>query len=116
MILLDHCVPQRYLRLVREWGYTATPMSDYIPADSPDSDVLSLATRLDAVLLTIDLDFGSILDYPPVEYGGIIVMRYQVKDESALDSTLHSLLTDLYRDNLRGILVVVTTGRYRVRK
>lgn len=115
MILLDHCVPRRYLRLLHEWGYTAALMSAHIPADAPDADVMALAGKLDAALLTVDLDFANILDYPPADYGGIVVMRFQIEDEAELDVTLKSALDDLYRDGLRGVLVIVSSGRYRVR-
>ena len=115
MILLDNCVPRRYLRLLRGWGYDAALLSDHIPADAPDPDVIALAGQLDAVLLTVDLDFANILDYPPENYGGIAVMRYQIADENALDETLKSALADLYRDGLRAVLVIVSPGRYRVR-
>ncbi len=115
MILLDHCVPRRYLSLVRDWGYQTSLITDHIPADSPDADVIALAKRLDAVLLTVDLDFANILDYPPAGYGGIVVLRYHIQDEAELDTTLQFALADLYRDDLRGVLVIVSTGRYRVR-
>lgn len=116
MILLDHCVPRRYLRLLREWGYLTVLLTEHIAADSPDPDVIALAGELDAVLLTIDLDFSNILDYPPANYGGIVVLRYAIEDEADLDVTLKSALDDLYREDLRRVLVIVTPGRYRVRK
>lgn len=114
-LLLDHCVPRRYGRLLREWGYTVTLITDHIPADSTDHQVITLAQTLDAVLLTVDLDFANILDYPPKDYAGIIVMRYTVEDESALDVTLKQALADLYRDDLRSTLVIIAPARYRVR-
>lgn len=116
MILLDSCVPRRYLRLLREWGYDAALTTAHIPADAPDPGVIALAGELDAVLLTIDLDFANILDYPPAVYGGIVVVRYRVQDESELDQTLKTALEDLYRDGLRGVLVIIAAGRYRIRK
>ncbi|MBZ0275162.1 MAG: DUF5615 family PIN-like protein [Anaerolineae bacterium] len=115
MILLDHCVPRRYLGLLRGWGYQVDLITDHIPANSPDTEVIALAGRLDATLLTIDLDFANILDYPPANYGGIIVLRYHIQDEAEIDITLQSALSDLYRDDLRSILVIVSPGRYRVR-
>lgn len=39
MIVLDNCVPRRYLRLLGEWGYTAVLVSDHIAADAPDPEV-----------------------------------------------------------------------------
>ena len=116
MILLDNCVPRRYLRLLREWEYDAILMSEHIPHNASDKQLIALATELDAVLLTIDLDFSNILDYPPQDYQGMIVLRYQVRDEPDLDLTLKTALNDLYRDNLRGCLVIVTPKHYRLRK
>jgi predicted nuclease of predicted toxin-antitoxin system len=115
-ILLDHGVPRRYLRLLVEWGYTATVSSMHISAAAADSDVIELAQRMDGVLLTVDLDFANVLAYPPADFGGIIVLRYKPQDELRLDQTLHQALTDLYRDRFRGVLVIVGAGRYRIRR
>lgn len=115
-ILLDHCVPRRYARLLAAWGYKVELSTEYIAANAPDSEVISLAQQRDAVLLTVDLDFANILNYPPAGFGGIIVMRYRVEDESRLDSTLKIALEDLYRDDMRNTLVIVDATRYRIRR
>lgn len=116
MILLDNCVPRRYLRLLKEWGYDAILMTDQIAANSTDPAVIELAVKLDAILLTVDLDFSNILNYPPQDYQGIIVLRYHIRDEQDIDNTLKIALEDLFRDDLRGCLLVVTAERYRLRK
>ena len=115
-ILVDQCVPRRYLRLLEAWGYEASLVQTHIPADSSDLEVLRLARRLEAVLLTVDMDFANTLSYPPREYGGIVVMRYQPTSEGVLDDTLRQMLADLYQEGLRGALVIVTPNRYRIRR
>ncbi len=115
-ILIDHCVPGIFLRVLREWGYEANPLKKYINPDADDPDVISLAQLLDAVLLTADMDFSNILNYPPQNYQGIIVIRYQAEQEVKSIATLKSTLDDLYRDELRKVLVVITANRYRVRR
>lgn len=115
-ILLDHCVPRRYYRLLGSWNYPVELSSAHIPQDAPDADVIALAHRLNAVLLTVDLDFANILDYPPADHEGIIVLRYQIDEEVELDATLKAMLADIYREGLRGALVIVSAGRYRVRR
>ena len=115
-ILLDHYVPRRYLRLLNEWGYEASLLIDHTDADAPDDEVIQLARQLDAALLTVDMDLANVLAYPPQEYGGIIVMRYPIEDEEVLDDTLHQMLATLYRDELRGALIIVTPHRYRIRR
>lgn len=115
-ILLDHCVPRRYVNLLRGWGYPTEIISAHIPQDSPDNLVIATAQALGAVLLTIDLDFANIVEHPPANYSGIIVIRYHAQDETGLDNTLRQVLQDLYRDPLRGALVIVEATRYRIRR
>jgi predicted nuclease of predicted toxin-antitoxin system len=115
-VLLDHCVPRKYQRLLRDWGYDVHLLHNHIQPDSNDSDVLHLAKTLDSVLLTVDMDFSNILTYPPDQFGGIIVLRYQAKRESENILTLRRVLQDLYRDGLRGTLVVIDINRYRLRR
>jgi predicted nuclease of predicted toxin-antitoxin system len=115
MILLDHCVPRRYLALLTEWGYQAQISTVYLPADASDAQVIALVQKLDAVLLTFDLDFANLLEYPPKDYAGIVVLRDATEDEALLDQTLKVALNDLYREGLRGVLVIVSAERYRMR-
>lgn len=115
-ILLDHNVPAKFVRLLTAWGYEASRLTEHVDADTDDVDVITLAQTLDAVLLTIDLDFANILEYPPANYAGILVMRYQAAAESAVIATLRQALNDLYRDELRGMLVIIEPIRYRIRK
>ncbi|MDX2078873.1 MAG: DUF5615 family PIN-like protein [bacterium] len=99
---------------MRDWGYQADVSTSYIPENAPDGAVIALAIQLDAVLLTTDLDFSNIIDYPPKDYQGIILLRDEIEDVIA-DGTLKTVLTDLYRDKLRHTLIVISRGRYRIR-
>ena len=68
------------------------------------------------MLLTADLDFANIISYPPANDDGIIVMRYETAEEASLTLSLQQALEDLYRDSLRGILVIIEPTRYRIRR
>jgi predicted nuclease of predicted toxin-antitoxin system len=114
-ILIDHCVPLRYLRLLQQWGYEAHLMSEYLAVDALDSQLIAYAHESGCVLLTVDKDFSNILDFPPQEYSGIVVLRYKASDEAEIDATLKQMLEDLYPDKLPGVLVIVSPGRYRTR-
>lgn len=114
--LLGACVPRRYLRLLREWGYSAELATAELSPDAPDLAVLALAQQQDAILLTVDLDFADIRAYPPADYQGILVMRYTATDEAQMDTSLQTVLRDLTREELRGVLVIVTPTHYRVQR
>ena len=116
MILLDQCVPAKFQRIIKTWGYDVDLLKQHIAPNSPDPDVIELAKNLDAVLLTIDLDFSNIIDYPPQDFQGIIVLRYDIRAETAVLNTLKQALADLYRDDLRQVLIIVDESKYRIRK
>ena len=101
-ILLDQCVPLIFLKSLENWGYTVSYARDHIEPNADDEDVIALATKLDAVLVTIDKDFANVLDYPPAAYQGIIVLRYRLAEEDVLKNSLQQALAELYRDKLRG--------------
>jgi hypothetical protein len=42
-------------------------------------------------------------------------MRYKIQDEAEADVSLKTALDELYRDGLRGVLVIVSPRHYRVR-
>lgn len=115
-ILIDHCVPRRYQRLLDEWGYETYLTIDYLPADATDKRIIEFLLDKDYVLLTIDKGFANVTDYPPGKYPGIIVLRHKSGDEVDLDQILQMMLRELYRDQLRGTLVIVSPGRYRTRR
>lgn len=93
-VLVDHCVPGKFKTLLESWDCTASLLKEHIKSDSSDADVLALAQHLDAVLLTVDMDFANILNYPPQNYQGIIVKRYQIEDEIVLSDTLKKVIED----------------------
>jgi len=113
-ILLDHCTPQRYYHLVKAWAYPVSLLKEHIDVRSHDPDVLGVAQKLDAVLLTVDTDFGNIVQYPPTNYQGIIVLGDQHRAQVAVGEKLREVLEALYRDRLRGVLVVVQADGYRI--
>jgi predicted nuclease of predicted toxin-antitoxin system len=73
--------------------------------------------RTGAVLLTRDLDFADVRQYPPQKHAGIVVLR--LPD----DATAHAIASIVERfveqaaflDSLRGRLAVIETGRVRFR-
>jgi predicted nuclease of predicted toxin-antitoxin system len=115
-ILLDHCVPQKCRGILQSWGYDVTLLKEHINPDADDVDVIAIAQKLDSVLLTVDMDFANILDYPPQNYQGIVVVRYQAIEEEVVITTLKQALLDLYRDDLRKALIVITGKHYRMRR
>jgi predicted nuclease of predicted toxin-antitoxin system len=114
-ILLDHCTPRKFLGLLQTWGYKVVLTQAHISVDASDVQVIRLAQELDAVLLTVDMDFANIVNYPPQNYCGIIVIRYGADVDTITTKTLKTVLEEMYHDKLRGCLVVIKEDQYKVR-
>ncbi len=113
-VLLDNCTPDDYRQLLVSWGYQASFLRQHIAPNAPDPDVLKTAVQLDAVLLSVDKDFLNIKSYPPQNFQGIIVIRDKHGARQSIAAQLKAALDTLYRDKLRGVLVVVDAEGYNV--
>jgi hypothetical protein len=65
--------------------------------------------------ITEDKDFTNIRDYPPQEFQGIIVMHNLSRNEDGVIAKLKEALEVLYRDGLRGALIVIETDNFRIK-
>jgi predicted nuclease of predicted toxin-antitoxin system len=58
--ILDENVPKDMADMLIRHGHTAVYIRDYVPPDSPDQLVATVAQELDAVLISFDGDFQHI--------------------------------------------------------
>lgn len=82
-----------------------------------DHAVISWAKKHNAVLVTRDLDFANILNFPPRAYPGIVVLKlpsfYTARE---ITRVLSQFLTKADLRSLPRSTVIVEEGRFRVRK
>lgn len=77
---------------------------------------MARATAADAILVTGDKDFASIVRFPPSSHSGIVVLR--VPNEltvEVLQKRLLRALTELRDIPMGGRLMIVEMGRIRLR-
>ncbi len=86
-------------------------------ADATDEIISTWAQHHHAVLITRDFDFANILNFPPHEYSGIVVLKmpytYRVEQIKRL---LKNFLQAANLSKLTKTLVIVEEGRYRVKR
>lgn len=114
----DHCVPESVVEWLRNAGHEVLRLREYLAADSTDTDVISRAQELDAILLSLNGDFADIVNYPPNEYKGIVTLQVENHPE-ILPPLLKTLTTYLsIHDNMKhyfGKLLVAEAHRIRRR-
>jgi predicted nuclease of predicted toxin-antitoxin system len=109
-------IGQRVNSRCRTHGGVAAQSSTH---HAKDPDVIDCAQSLDAVLVTLNGDFADIINYPPIQYGGIIALQVRNHPES-LPAIVMRLLTYLREHpeskHWAGKLFLVETHRIRIKE
>lgn len=71
----DHCVPKFIAQTLRDAGHEVFRLTDHLPPESEDPEVIVKAQELGAILLSLNGDFSDIIAYPPQKYKGIVSLQ-----------------------------------------
>ncbi len=110
-------LPRSILTLLGNCGHSAEHVRDPGLGGAPDIQIAARARSNHEVLLTRDLDFADIRQYPPSEYPGLVVIR--LPDEAVAQDLVNLMERFLKRDellrHLPGHLVILERERVRFR-
>ncbi len=115
--LVDASMPRATAELIRTFGHQATDVRDIELGSAADAVIARHARENRLCIVTRDRDFGNILDYPPGQYAGLVVLRTpEVAPRSVVLAILESFLqqTEIV-EQISGRLAVVEPNRIRVR-
>jgi predicted nuclease of predicted toxin-antitoxin system len=102
---------------LQKLGHNAEFARDVGLAAAPDRDIAARAKLTGAVLLSRDLDFANIREFPPEDYAGIVVLRLP---DDATARTIVEVVERFARarefpDGVRGRVAIVEIDRVRFR-
>ncbi|HVB27350.1 MAG TPA: DUF5615 family PIN-like protein [Mycobacteriales bacterium] len=119
-LLIDEDLPRSHAPAalaLRSAGFAAEDVRDVGLRGQSDEQVFDYAQAHDQVLVTADMGFANILRFPPGTHAGIVVLRVPGElPTSAANRELLRALTDLAREDLTGLLVIVEVGRTRLHR
>jgi len=101
--------------LLASAGHDAVTVFDQGLRGHADDDIAAVCHREQRVLVTLDLDFSDIRQYPPGDYAGIIVLRLVDTSRAAVLRALGQVLPLLGVEPLVGHLWIVEEQRVRIR-
>jgi len=115
--LIDANLPRSVVTLLLSLGHDVEFARDIGLADAPDQDIAARARVTGAALLTRDLDFADIRQYPPDEYQGLVVLRLP---DDATAPAIVAVVERFVREptflaGLSGRLAIVEADRVRFR-
>jgi hypothetical protein len=65
-------------------------------------------------LITADLDFAQLLDFPPENFAGIIVLRHPRPTLAGMQALIEQVVLAVAKELLSGRLWIVEPGRIRI--
>ena len=114
--LTDENIPRDVVRMLRDLGHDVMDVREQGMGGAADDDVSEAAKSGDRILVTMDTDFANILQYPPHEYAGVIVLRVPRPTRHRIAEALKEFLAVVNEKDIEHSLVIVGPGAYRVRK
>jgi predicted nuclease of predicted toxin-antitoxin system len=113
---LDENMPRDAASRLRDDGHDVETVIDEGLGGEDDPPVLQAATDEGRILLTFDLDFADIRQYPPGTHAGIVVFRLKNQRWATLKGPLDRLLARHDLDVLANGLAIVDGARVRYRR
>ncbi len=114
--LVDANMPRSTRVLLASLGHSGEHASDIGLAHAPDARIAAHACANGAAIITRDVDFADIRNYPPHQFNGIIILRMP---DDAGAKTIVNLLERFLKTELAarlpGHLVILEADRVRFR-
>jgi len=101
---------------LRSRGHDAVTVHDQGMRGDSDARLSEVCRGEGRAIVSFDLDFANVRDYPPGDYPGLIVLRLADQSRPYVLRIFASVLDLLDREELAGCLWVVEEHRVRIRR
>lgn len=112
---IDENLREEIARLLRRNGHDAIGVYDQRMQGHADEDLAAVCRREGRVIVTQDLDFSNIIEFPPEDYAGIVVLRLHEQSRPSILAAMQRLLPLLASQALAGCLWTVDEVGIRIR-
>ncbi len=113
--LIDENIFPAVSQYLRQLGHNVKSINESGMVKSSDKIVIKTAIEEERTILTFDKHFGNILNYPPAELFGILLIRIHPPLLSDTCDALNRLLKNYNADSFKGRLIVLSKTGYRIR-
>ena len=112
---VDENLPVEVAELLRQHAHDALTVTDHQLNGQPDTHIADICRAEGRALVTLDLDFADIRNYPPDDSAGIIVLRPATQSIASVLRLLQRLLPLLVGQPVTSSLWIVDEHRVRIR-
>ena len=111
----DENLPLELGDLLRAEGHDTHSVLDENLRGAADPSIAKVCQAEERILITLDLDFAHIENYPPADYPGIIVLRLARQDRGTVLAIIPRILALLRTEPIAQRLWIVDDSRTRIR-
>ncbi len=112
---VDENLPQELVSDLAEAGHDAETVVKEGMAGVPDSHLLAVTQQESRILLTLDKGIADVRVFPPAAFPGIVLFRPNSMGRGEVLRFVRRHLQEVLQLELKGRLVVVTSGGIRFR-
>jgi len=99
---------------LEEAGHGVSTVAEERLRGSQDSVIAQTCKNVGLCLITADLGFAQILEYPPDRYPGIIVLRHPSPTLAGMTQLIRQIVTAVKTQSPKGHLWIVEPNRIRI--
>ncbi|MBA4311527.1 MAG: hypothetical protein C0417_02745 [Chlorobiaceae bacterium] len=113
--LLDQNISPKTTAYLCNLGHDAVDTRILKLGEASDEDLWKLSVSEKRILITFDLDFADVREYPHRFGPGIIVFRTRSTTSATVNSQLRYIFDHFSEQDLQGKLIIITENRIRFR-
>ena len=114
--LVDMNLPSKTVINLQQQGWDVLRVSQVLPMNAEDSEILEFARQQNRVIITQDLDFSSLLALGGYGKPSLITFRLSAPDSETITRKLLDILPHIEDRLAEGCAVTIDDRRVRVRR
>lgn len=112
---LDENLPVEAADILQQAGHDAETVHAEQLAGINDQRLSIVCQEEQRILITLDLGFADIRNYPPENYPGFVVLRSKRQDNPTILGIIQNLVGTFEKEDVAGKLWIVEEKRIRIR-
>jgi predicted nuclease of predicted toxin-antitoxin system len=114
-LLADLHISPKTVETLRQAGYAISRVTDHLPPIASDRQILQLAERLEATILTQDLDFSALVAKSGKTFPSVVSLRVGNASPQRVSRLLLTLLPTVEGELQEGAIISVDDEGVRIR-
>lgn len=114
-LLADLHISPKTVEALRQAGYAISRVTDHLAATASDREIVDLAERLQASVLTQDLDFSALIAQSGKLFPSLLSLRVGNVSHQQITHLLLAILPTIEKELKQGAIVSIDDDAIRIR-